>query len=113
MTADFRRSFGNDRQHRRLDVTRQLILISVTSRIEGVMQDLSRSGARVSLREAPPRRGRDVLLRYGPHEIFGQVVWCSGTEAGIEFHTPISAEELAETVGYDVPEGRPAGRMVL
>lgn len=106
-------SFGNRRRHRRVDADRTLLLISVASRIDGVLQDLSQAGARVTLRLPPPRRGRDVLLRWGSQEIFGQVVWSSGMEAGIAFHKPISPEELVDTVGGELPEAVPAGRKVL
>ena len=113
MTENRLRGLGNRRHHRRLEAARQMLLISVASRIDGVMQDLSRAGARVSLRQIPPRRGRDVLLRWGRHEIFGQVVRSSGTEAGIAFHKPITGDELSEISGQDVPAAGPAGRRVL
>ena len=106
-------ALGNRRQHRRIDADRQLILISVASRINGVMQNLSRFGARVALREAPPRRGRDVLLRWGPHEVFGHIVWSSGSDVGIAFHKPMSPEQLGDTVGEHVVEALPTGRKVL
>lgn len=106
-------AFSNRRRHRRVGAAQHLILISVANRIDGVMQDLSQSGARVSLREEPPRRGRDVLLRWGSQEIFGQVVWTSGMEAGVAFHKPISPEELVETVGGELPAAMPLGRRVL
>ncbi|GEO00986.1 hypothetical protein NSE01_28180 [Novosphingobium sediminis] len=105
--------FGNRRRFRRVESGQRLILISVASRMDGVLQDLSQSGARVSLRMTPPRRGRDVLLRWGSQEIFGQVVWSSGNEAGVAFHKPISPEELVDTVGGEVPAALPVGRRVL
>jgi hypothetical protein len=105
--------FGNRRRYRRIEAGQRLLLISVASRIDGELRDLSQTGARVSLRTAPPRRGRDVLLRWGSQEIFGQVVWSSGNEAGVAFHKPISAEDLVETVGGDVPAMLPNGRRVL
>lgn len=105
--------FGNRRRFRRIEAGQRLLLISVASRIDGVLRDLSQTGARVSLRTAPPRRGRDVLLRWGSQEIFGQVVWSSGNEAGVAFHKPISPEELVDTVGGEVPTFLPSGRRVL
>lgn len=107
------RSFGNRRRYRRIEADLQLILISVTSRIDGVLRDLSQSGARVSLRQTPPPRGRDVLLRWGSQEFFGHVVWSSGTDAGIAFHKLISPEDLAETLGGEIPLFTPQARQVL
>lgn len=112
MTADTGR-YGNRRSYPRIDAEQRLILISVASRIDGELRNLSPVGARVSLRSVPPRRGRDVLLRWGSQEIFGQVVWSSGNEAGVAFHKPISPEEFVETVGTDVPLMLASGRRVL
>lgn len=105
--------FGNRRRYRRVDAGQRLILISVASRIDGELRDLSLSGARVSLRTAPPRHGRDVLLRWGSHEIFGQIVWSSGHDVGVAFHKPISPEEFVATVGSEAPAALPNGRRVL
>lgn len=105
--------FGNRCRNRRIDVGQRLILISVASRIDGELQDLSQTGARVLLRTPPPLRGRDVLLRWGSQEIFGQVVWRSGNEAGVSFHKPISPEELVETVGGEMSDALQTGRRVL
>lgn len=105
--------FGNRRRHRRIEAGQNLILISVASRIDGELQDLSQTGARVSLRAVPPRRGRDVLLRWGSQEIFGQVVWSSGNEVGVSFHKPITPEELVKTVGGEVPALLQTGRRVI
>lgn len=105
--------FGNRRRYRRIEAGQRLLLISVASRMDGELRDLSQTGARVSLRMAPPRRGRDVLLRWGSQEFFGQVVWSKGNESGVAFHKPISPEELVETVGGEVPAALPTGRRVL
>lgn len=105
--------FGNRRRYARVAAGQRMILISVASRMDGELRDLSQTGARVSLRTIPPRQGRDVLLRWGAQEIFGQVVWSNGHEAGVAFHKPISPEELIETVGGEVPEQQPSGRRVL
>lgn len=107
------RGFGNRRLHQRMDATQPLILISVANRIDGVMRDLSRYGAQVRLRNAPPRRGRDVLLRWGTHEIFGHVVWSEGADAGIAFHKPIAKDELVDTLGDERPFEVPGGRKLI
>lgn len=104
---------GNRRRHARFEADRQFILISVANRIDGEMQNLSRHGARVTLRDVPPRRGRDVLLRWGPYEVFGHIVWSSGADAGIAFHKPMSPEELVDTVGEVAAIPMPTGRKVI
>lgn len=105
--------FGNRRRHHRIEVGQRLLLISVASRIDGELCDISQTGARVSLSSAPPLRGRDVLLRWGGHEIFGQVMWSRGNEVGVAFHKPISLEELIEPVGGEMPAALVAGRRVI
>lgn len=105
--------FGDRRHHPRIDAERQLILISVASRSDGMMQNLSRHGARVTMRDMPPKNGRDVLLRWGQHEVFGHVVWSSGGDAGIAFHKPMPADELDDTVGAGGAEPGTAGWKVL
>jgi hypothetical protein len=105
--------FGNRRSHPRIDVGQPMILISVSGRIDGEMRDLSRYGARVRLRNAPPQRGRDVLLRWGSHEIFGHVVWSEGVDAGIAFHKPFADDELADTLGDPLPVAMPAERKLI
>lgn len=105
--------FGNRRRYRRIEAGQRLLLISVASRMDGALRDFSQTGARVRLRMTPTRRGRDVLPRWGSQEIFGQVVWSEGNEAGVAFHKPILPEELVETVGGEVPAALPTGRRVL
>ena len=94
---------GNRRRYERLDAGQHLILISVVDRIDGILEDISQMGARVSLRGTPPREGSDVLLRWGPHELFGQVVWSRGNEVGVELHKPIEMAELADALGGALP----------
>jgi hypothetical protein len=53
------------------------------------------------LSEGAPRQGRDVLLRWGRFEAFGQIVLSKGMMAGIAFHQPIAGHCLTATVGAD------------
>lgn len=112
-TRSGRDRFGNRRRYHRIEAEQRLILISVANRIDGELRDLSQSGARVSLQSVPPRRGRDVLLRWGHREIFGQVVWSNGGDAGVVFHKPITSEELVDTVGGEVPVPPRAGWRII
>ena len=41
-----------------------------------------------------PAVGKDVILRCGPIDAFGKVVWAVGTRCGLLFDDPISAKEL-------------------
>ena len=115
MTApnDQNEGFGNRRRNHRIEVGQRLVLISVASRMDGELRDISETGALVSLCAVPPRRGRDVLLRWDNQEIFCQVVWSKENEVGVAFHEPLSPDELVATVGSDVAAMQPVGRRVL
>jgi PilZ domain len=93
---------GTRRRHKRVDAGEPVLLITVADRINGLLKDLSQSGARVALRGKAPAPGRDVLLRWGTHEMFGQVVWSVSTELGVAFHKTISKHVLAEAIGLEV-----------
>lgn len=88
-----------------------VMLITVESRFSGIMHDISVSGARIVLREKPPREGRDLLLRWGRFEAFGQVVWMTGMTLGLVFHHRIPKHFIRETTGTEAAlEPDPADR---
>ena len=80
----------------------QVMLITVASRFTGIMEDISVAGARIVLREKPPREGRDLLLRWSHFEAFGQVVWTRGMTLGLAFHQRIPPHYIADTTGTEV-----------
>lgn len=41
-----------------------------------------------------PTIGRDVVLKCGPVDAFGTVIWATSSRRGIRFDKPISAREL-------------------
>lgn len=101
------------RRHVRVDAAHHLICITVADRIHGELKDFSRGGARIVLRAKAPSPGRDVLLRWGPHEMFGQVVWSSGLEVGVSFHKAVSQQVLADVAGVEALEEASLERRLL
>lgn len=61
-----------------------------------VLCDISQGGAKVFSHGALPA-GRDVLLRWGPHEAFGTVVWEREGLRGVRFDEPLPAAVLVAT----------------
>jgi hypothetical protein len=61
-----------------------------------VLCDISQGGAKVFAHAALPV-GRDLLLRWGPHEAFGTVVWERDGLRGVQFDELLPASALIAT----------------
>jgi len=61
-----------------------------------VLCDISQGGAKIFTHAALPP-GRDVLLRWGPHEAFGTVIWEREGLRGIQFDEPLPPSLLRST----------------
>ena len=62
---------------------------------EGQLLDLSATGARIAIEDAP--RFGEVVLQWLTIEAFGEIMWSGGGTVGIRFLDPLSAAELVET----------------
>ena len=67
----------------------------LSGRSEATLLNLSAAGAQLK-GEALPALGKDVLVRCGPMEVFGTVVWEEKHRCGIQFDEPITPKEVAE-----------------
>jgi hypothetical protein len=67
----------------------------LSGRSEATLLNLSSAGAQLK-GEALPALGKDVLVRCGPIEVFGTVVWEEKDRCGIQFDEPIRPKEVAE-----------------
>lgn len=73
-------------------------LIDVTASHDVRLENLSRTGARIELQDAPRLcRGESMLLQWAGFEHFGEIVWRKGNHAGITFDEEASERELLET----------------
>ena len=70
-------------------------LISRFGADRAMLSDLSLSGCRVDLRD-PPHSG-DVVVRWGPFEAHGEIVWYSPRRVGIRFLEEIPYDWLIAT----------------
>lgn len=55
--------------------------------------EVSLEGARLEGADLPAV-GRDVVLRCGPVDAFGTVIWATSNRRGVQFDEPINAREL-------------------
>ena len=67
----------------------------LSGRREATLFNLSAAGAQL-MGEGLPALGKDVLVRCGPVEVFGTVVWADGDRCGIQFDEPITLRQVAE-----------------
>ncbi len=83
------------RQEARLRTRLRAQLISRFGAERGFLSDLSLSGCRIELRN-PPHSG-DVIVRWGPFECQGEIVWYSPSRVGIRFLEEVPYEWLIAT----------------
>jgi len=66
---------------------------AITGRRRVSLLEVSLEGARLDGIDLPPS-GKDVVLRCGPVDAFGTIIWATGNRRGIQFDAPISTSEL-------------------
>ncbi len=77
---------------------RQLMILSarlctVTRDYPVRIRDLSSGGARIEGAELPAI-GTDVMLKRGEADVFGEIAWISGNQAGVEFEEELDSAAL-------------------
>ena len=85
---------GGQRTAARKPVLLRAALHTLTSSRSVTLFDVSRTGARMELRE-PLVIGQQLWLKIPPSEIFATVVWLDGEQCGINFDQPLADDELA------------------
>lgn len=75
----------------RLRIPATIILLS--GRYACRLDDLSQSGARITIEAVPPPRASGVLVVNG-FEAFGEVVWSSTGRAGLAFDEPMPLDQV-------------------
>lgn len=85
---------GRDSRHSpRFRVLLNAELVSTTDEQRVRVRDISTGGAMLEgLR--PIAKAKDVVLRRGSIEIFGNILWARGNECGIAFDAPLSEAEM-------------------
>jgi hypothetical protein len=66
-----------------------------TTRIAGIIKDLSRSGFRIEVEQPLPMDSVVWLKVADLDPLMAQVVWCDGVSSGCRFAAPLSAAAVA------------------
>lgn len=74
-----------------LDLSGQLELTSGT--IACVVENLSRTGARLAL-ASPPPRGSPVILHVAERRMFALLTWTRGDQCALRFDDPVGLEDM-------------------
>ncbi|RYD60457.1 MAG: PilZ domain-containing protein [Verrucomicrobiaceae bacterium] len=87
-------------------------VIAVSGSQRAVMNDLSLTGARLSLNE-PIKSGQCVVIQWGNFEAFGDVVWSEGNQIGVQFDATIDPRTLIATRDLDDLERLPSDHEIV
>lgn len=95
------RSFDPDdfverRASRRLRVTCDAVIETLTGQATGKLWDISEHGARLEL-SSPPETGATARLRWAGYEEVCRVVWSQGDRCGVAFDRPLDQSVVVET----------------
>ena len=88
------------RASRRVQVTCQALLQTMTAQSSGKLVDISEAGARFE-GESLPGAGATAVLRWGKHEAVCAIVWSEGDACGLAFSKPLPCEIVAETAALN------------
>lgn len=84
------------RLSRRVRVTCEAVLETLTGDFSGQLWDISEGGARLQL-AAPPQVGLTARLRWAEHEALCHVIWSDGEMCGVAFDRPLPAAVVTGT----------------
>jgi hypothetical protein len=85
------------------------LVAKLASRVQthsGILENISRSGAKLAL-DNPPRIGSEVILQWHGNELFGQVSWATSTHCGLLFSSTVPPALLETTLSLDETERVP------
>lgn len=88
------------RASRRVQVTCQATLQTMTAQSCGKLVDISEAGARFE-GDSLPGAGATAVLRWGSHEAVCAIVWSEGEACGLAFSKPLASEIVAETAALN------------
>ncbi len=91
---------GRQRTQGRLPVRLVAKVASRSRTHAAILENISKSGAKLSVDSAPPV-GSEVILRWHGHELFGRVSWTSATHCGLAFDSIVPPALLEETLSLD------------
>jgi len=91
---------GHKRTQGRLAVRLVARLASKVRTHSAILENISKSGAKLAVDNAP-QIGSDVILKWHGHELLGRVSWTSATHCGLVFEKTVPPALLEETLSLD------------
>lgn len=91
---------GRQRTQGRLAVRLVAKLASRVRTHAGILENISKRGAKLAIDHAP-RIGCEVILNWHGHEVFGRVSWTSPTHCGLVFDSIVPPALLEATLSLD------------
>jgi hypothetical protein len=91
---------GHQRTQGRLAVRLVAKLASKVRNHSAILENISKSGAKLSI-DSPPQVGSEVILQWHGNELFGTVSWTSPTQCGLVFDTIVPPALLQQTLTLD------------
>lgn len=90
-----RGTFGKlgNRKGARLGLAIAAILRLAHRDLECVLEDVSRLGARLSVRPIPAA-GMPAILRFADIETIGTIVWATGNRCALRFDKPLTGDDM-------------------
>ncbi|MXO73977.1 hypothetical protein GRI40_01915 [Altererythrobacter aerius] len=92
--------FFERRASRRVEVTCEAVLETMTSRASGSLWDISESGARLAVID-PPQAGSTALLRWAGREAVCTVIWSENGQCGVSFARALDPAVVVETASVN------------
>ena len=97
---------GRKRTQGRLAVRLVARLASKVRTHSAILENISKSGAKLSI-ENPPQVGSEVILQWHGNELFAQVSWTSSTQCGLVFASTVPPALLEGALALDEAEHVP------
>lgn len=97
---------GRKRTQGRLAVRLVARLASRVRTHSAILENISKSGAKLTI-DNPPPVGSEVILQWHGNELFGEVSWISPTQCGLVFAAMVPPDLLQSTLALDEAEHVP------
>lgn len=91
---------GRKRTQGRLAVRLVARLASKVRTHSAILENISKSGAKLSI-DSPPQVGSEVILQWHGNELFGEVSWTSPTQCGLVFAATVPPALLEGALALD------------
>ncbi|HEU5483173.1 MAG TPA: PilZ domain-containing protein [Sphingomicrobium sp.] len=86
---------GGRRSAKRVMAPLPALLITMSDRHPALLFNISKTGARLRAKDAPPE-GTELFLQVGGLDVYANVVWSRGEQCGLEFQREIDSFDVEQ-----------------